>query len=100
MAKHDRKDHYYEKAKDAGFRSRAAFKLIELNSRHHFLKSGSRVLDLGCWPGGWLQVAAQKVGRHGLVVGVDLVETEPLSEDQVRLVTGDVRDDAVQKQLL
>lgn len=99
-AQYNRKDSYYEKAKSSGYRSRAAFKLIELNNKFHFLKSGVTVLDLGCWPGGWMQVAAQKVGRSGKVVGVDLVETDPFSEDWVQLVTGDARDEEVQVKLL
>jgi len=75
---YDRKDHYYREAKAAGYRSRAAFKLIELDKKLKFLKSGYRILDLGCAPGGWLQVAAERVGDRGLVVGVDLEEVEPI----------------------
>lgn len=86
-----RKDHLYQRAKDEGYRSRAAFKLIELHERFQLLRPGRSVLDLGAWPGGWLQVAEQRV-RGGVVVGIDLVKIDPLGEG-VHLIHGDVRDD-------
>lgn len=95
-----RKDHYYEKAKQSGYRSRAAYKLLELNRRFRLLKKGSAVLDLGCWPGGWVQVAAQKVGSEGLVAGVDLKKTDPLPSKNIFLFQGDVRDEEVIEKLL
>jgi len=98
--KYDRKDHLHQKAKSEGYRSRASYKLIELDSKHRLLKPGGKVLDLGAWPGGWLQVAAKKVGKSGLVVGVDLVEIEELSYSQVVTITGDIRDDEVIAQVL
>lgn len=70
--KYQKKDHLYHQAKDVGWRSRAAFKLIELDQKYKLLRKGSAVLDLGAAPGGWMQVAARKVGREGTVVGVDL----------------------------
>lgn len=90
---YDRKDHLYQRAKDEGYRSRAAFKLMELDQKYHLLRPGMRVLDLGCWPGGWVQVASRKVGGHGLVVGIDLVEVEALSNSNVRIIVGDARED-------
>ena len=57
--------------------SRAYFKLEELQRAHRILKRGDRVIDLGCWPGGWLQCAADAVGRDGRVVGIDLAAIEP-----------------------
>ncbi len=96
---YNRKDHFYQKAKEEGYRSRAAYKLIELNDKHKLLNQGSLVLDLGCWPGGWLQVAAEKVGPNGLVVGVDLVKVEDIGQDNVRCICGDARDEATLKQL-
>ncbi len=67
-------DPYVEKARNAGYRSRAAFKLVELDDKFHLLKPGARVVDLGCAPGGWAQVAVQRVGASGIVVGCDLLE--------------------------
>jgi 23S rRNA (uridine2552-2'-O)-methyltransferase len=93
MANYNRKDSLYRQAKSEGYRSRAAYKLKELDSRFGLLKRGSKVLDLGAWPGGWLQVAAERVGNSGLVVGVDLVEIEEIKHDNVRLIQGDVREE-------
>ena len=90
---YERKDHLYLKAKEEGYRSRAAYKLIELDKRFGLLKHGSRVVDLGAWPGGWLQVAAKKVGNSGLVVGIDLQKIEDLGKNNVKLITGDARDE-------
>lgn len=75
--KYKRKDHLYQRAKEEGYRSRAAYKLIELNQKARLLKKGAAVLDLGAAPGGWLQVAAKLVGARGRAVGVDL---EPIAE--------------------
>src|SRR5207248_7369785 len=71
-------DPYVREAKAKGYRSRAAFKLIELDDKFHFLKTGARVLDLGAAPGGWSQVAAKKVGAAGTVVAADILEIVPL----------------------
>jgi 23S rRNA (uridine2552-2'-O)-methyltransferase len=71
-------DPYVAAARREGYRSRAAFKLIEFDERFHLLRRGGRVLDLGCAPGGWTQVAVERIGRHGRVVGVDLAETAPI----------------------
>jgi 23S rRNA (uridine2552-2'-O)-methyltransferase len=68
-------DHYVRAAKQEGYRSRAAFKLLELDAKFHFLKSGARVLDLGSAPGGWSQVAAAKGAQ---VVAADVLEMEPI----------------------
>ena len=67
-------DPYVVKAKQAGYRSRAAFKLVELDEKFHLLKPGAKVVDLGCAPGGWAQVAIAKIGKSGVVVGCDLLE--------------------------
>lgn len=91
--KYNRKDHYYEKAKSSGYRSRAAFKLIELDRKYKLLKRGARVIDLGSWPGGWLQVASERVGSHGRVVGIDLKAIDKLEANNVRFVVGDVGDE-------
>lgn len=71
-------DPYVREAKAKGYRSRAAFKLVELDDKFHFLKPGARVLDLGAAPGGWSQVAAKRVGPKGTVVAADILEIAPL----------------------
>jgi 23S rRNA (uridine2552-2'-O)-methyltransferase len=72
-------DPYVTQAKSKGYRSRAAFKLIELDDKFHFLKAGACVLDLGAAPGGWSQVARARVGAKGSVVGVDVLDMEPIA---------------------
>jgi 23S rRNA (uridine2552-2'-O)-methyltransferase len=72
-------DPYVAEAKAKGYRSRAAFKLIELDDKFHFLKPGARVLDLGAAPGGWSQVAHARVGAKGWVLGVDILDIDPMA---------------------
>jgi 23S rRNA (uridine2552-2'-O)-methyltransferase len=72
-------DPYVAQARAKGYRSRAAFKLLELDQKFHFLKKGARVLDLGAAPGGWSQVAASKAGDSGRVVAADILAMEPLA---------------------
>lgn len=72
-------DPYVTQAKSKGYRSRAAFKLIELDDKFHFLKPGARVLDLGAAPGGWSQVARARIGAKGSIVGVDVLDMEPIA---------------------
>lgn len=67
-------DPYVKRAKAEGWRSRAAFKLLELDEKFSLLKPGARIVDLGCAPGGWCQVAVKAVGRSGRVVGIDYLE--------------------------
>jgi len=95
---YQRKDAFYARAKASGYRSRAAYKLLELARRYRLLERGDHVVDLGAWPGGWLQVAAQLVGPTGVVVGVDVQRIEPLAAPVV-VITGDARDAAVQEQI-
>jgi 23S rRNA (uridine2552-2'-O)-methyltransferase len=75
-------DPYVRKAHAEGYRSRAAFKLVEIDDKHKFLKRGARVVDLGAAPGGWSQVAAERIGvekGHGKIVAIDLLEIEPIN---------------------
>jgi len=75
-------DPYVARAKREGYRSRAAFKLIEIDDKHRFLKPGARVVDLGAAPGGWSQIAARRVGAaegKGRVVAIDLLEMAPVA---------------------
>ena len=71
-------DPYVARAKREGLRSRAAFKLVEIDDKHRFLKPGARVLDLGAAPGGWSQVAAKRVGPNGKVVAIDVLEMDAI----------------------
>jgi len=96
---YQRKDSYYARAKASGYRSRAAFKLQELARKYQLIRRGDHVVDLGAWPGGWLQVAGELVGAHGLVVGVDLQPIERLSGAMIATLVGDARQPAVQDEL-
>jgi 23S rRNA (uridine2552-2'-O)-methyltransferase len=74
-----RKDQYRRLAKDQGYRARSAYKLLQLNGSYHILKKGGKVVDLGCAPGGWLQVATKEVGPAGKVIGIDIKPVEPVA---------------------
>src|SRR5476649_2593837 len=90
-------DFYVKQARALGFRSRAAFKLIEIDERDHLLKPGQTIVDLGATPGGWSQIARERVGRAGRVIALDLLEMEPLPG--VEFIQGDFSEDAVLQQL-
>lgn len=97
---HERKtEHYYNKAKAEGYRSRASYKLKQLDDEFHFFEGAKRVLDLGAAPGGWLQVAGESI-EGGVVLGVDLKEIESLYMENVETIVGDVRDPEVQADIL
>ena len=83
-------DPYVAEAQRLGYRSRAAFKLMQLDERFRLLRPGIRIVDLGCAPGGWTQIAARRVGVQGRVVGIDLSPTDPI--EGATLLTGDFRD--------
>lgn len=86
-------DPYVRKAKEQGYRSRAAFKLLELNDKEHFLRAGMTIVDLGAAPGGWSQVAAQKVKPAGRVIAIDILEIAPITG--VTVLRADFRDEKV-----
>jgi 23S rRNA (uridine2552-2'-O)-methyltransferase len=83
-------DHYVRKAREQGYRSRAAYKLLELDEREKLLRPGAVVVDLGAAPGSWSQVAAAKVKPSGKVIAVDLLDIAPISG--VTVLKGDFRD--------
>jgi 23S rRNA (uridine2552-2'-O)-methyltransferase len=88
---HERKrDGYYKQAKREGYRSRSAFKLIQINKRYDVISKGDCVIDLGCAPGGWLQVAQELVGLDGKVLGVDIQKIDAL--EGINFVRGDITD--------
>jgi len=82
-------DHYVKKARQQGYRSRAAFKLLQLHEKEPIFKSGMTVVDLGAAPGGWSQVAAEKVKPGGRVIAIDLLDIAPISG--VTVLKGDFR---------
>ena len=90
-------DPYVKRAQSDGWRSRAAFKLLEIDAKDKLLKRGEVVVDLGATPGGWSQVAVQCVGESGLVLALDLLEMAPIRG--VHFIQGDFREDAVLTQL-
>jgi 23S rRNA (uridine2552-2'-O)-methyltransferase len=92
MSQYNRKDHLYKKAKEEGYRSRAAYKLIEIQETYNLIRSGDAVLDVGAWPGGWTQVALEFIGQKGTVTGIDLVSVDPIDDPRCTLITGDARD--------
>lgn len=85
---YNKKDHFHRKAKEEGFLARSAYKLQEIQKKFRLLRNGSRVLDLGCAPGAWVQVALPLVGAHGIIVGVDLEKVE-LQDLRFRFIHGD-----------
>ena len=94
-----KKDHYRKLAKEQGYRSRSAFKLIELNQKYNLIKSNDNILDFGAAPGGWLQVASKLVMPKGKVIGVDLLPIKPINEN-VTIFQGDIRDEKVVNNIL
>ncbi|MCZ2110991.1 MAG: RlmE family RNA methyltransferase [Dehalococcoidia bacterium] len=89
---YERKDALHQRAKRQGYRSRAAYKLLELQKRTRVLRRGDRMVDLGAWPGGWLQVGAAIVGASGRVVGVDVAAIDPLPAPHIVTIRADVTD--------
>jgi 23S rRNA (uridine2552-2'-O)-methyltransferase len=86
--KERKNDFYYKKAKQLNYRSRASFKLHQIDERFSIFKEGYSVADLGAAPGGWLQIAKERVGEQGKVVGVDLQHIDPLAG--VETIRGDM----------
>jgi 23S rRNA (uridine2552-2'-O)-methyltransferase len=92
-----RKDHYRKLAKDQGLRARSAYKLQQLNDSYRILKKGSRVVDIGCAPGGWLQIATKLVGPGGRVVGIDLKPVEPVVGAEI--LEGSIEDEKMKAKI-
>lgn len=90
-------DPYVQRAQKEGYRSRAAYKLMELDERDNLIKPGMVVVDLGATPGGWCQVVAKKMGMHGRIIALDLLPLHPLP--RVEFIQGDFRDDSVLAEL-
>jgi 23S rRNA (uridine2552-2'-O)-methyltransferase len=86
----NRKDAFYKKAKQEGYKSRAAYKLMEINKKYSLIKKGDIVLDAGAAPGGWSQVALDIIGEKGKVVGVDLLELRGIENNNFTFIQGDL----------
>ena len=93
-----RKDDYYNRAKQQGYRSRAAYKLKQLDSDAGLISDGDTVVDLGAAPGGWLQVASELVGEGGTVVGVDLQRIDSI--EGVETIRGDMTEDETRERIV
>jgi len=93
-ARKRKREHFYMMAKRVGYRSRAAFKLKQLDRRYGLLRRGGVVVDLGAAPGGWLQVSRERVGDGGFVLGVDLLPIAKLPYDNITTLVSDITDEA------
>ena len=90
-------DAYVQLAQKDGYRSRAAYKLLEIDAKDHLFQAGAIVVDLGATPGGWSQVAASKVGSHGKVIALDLLPFDPIPD--VDFIQGDFREEVTLRYL-
>ena len=93
-----KRDHYRRLAHEQGYRSRSAFKLKELNKAYRIIGPGFNVLDLGCAPGGWTQVASQLVGNHGKVMGIDASYVEDIPGAE--LLRANIEDESLVDEIL
>lgn len=93
-----KKDQFRRLAKDHGYRSRSAFKLLQLNKSYRILNKGYCVVDIGCAPGGWLQVALSEVGNKGKVIGIDLKKVEPIANTFI--FQGSIEDENIINSIL
>jgi 23S rRNA (uridine2552-2'-O)-methyltransferase len=99
MARYEPHDKFYQRAREQGLPSRAAFKLEELLARFRLVRDGARVMDLGAAPGGWLAILSAAVGSHGHVVGIDREVCSKVAAN-VSTIVGDIRDDAARSAAL
>ena len=93
-----KKDQFRRLARDQGYRSRSAFKLKQINESYRILNKGHCVVDIGCAPGGWLQIALSEVGHKGKVIGIDVKKIEPLTEAFV--IQGNIEDEDIINSIL
>jgi 23S rRNA (uridine2552-2'-O)-methyltransferase len=93
-----RKDQFRRLAKEQGYRSRSAFKLKQINESYKILNSGHCVVDIGCAPGGWIQIALAEVGPKGKVIGIDIKKIETLTEAFV--IQGSIEDEEMINSIL
>jgi len=91
---------YYKKAKAENYRSRSTYKLVQANEKYGFIKLHDVVVDLGAAPGGWIQAARKMTGKHGYVLGVDLKQIEPFTQDYIRTIVADLTEPDITEQIL
>ena len=91
-------DHYLKKSRQDNYRSRAAYKLEEIDKKYSLLKPGQKILDLGAAPGSWSQYALQKLKKRGKVIAIDLLPIDPIPG--VHIIEGDIRDEKNQKKII
>jgi 23S rRNA (uridine2552-2'-O)-methyltransferase len=91
-------DEYVRRSQQDGYRSRAIYKLIEIDEKDHLIKPGMTVVDLGAAPGGWSEYCVKKLGKNGLIVALDILPMEPI--DGVIIIEGDFREDVVFNELM
>jgi len=91
-------DEYVRRSQQDGYRSRAIYKLIEIDKKDHLVKPGMTVIDLGAAPGGWSEYCVKKLGKNGTIVALDILAMEPI--DNVTIIEGDFREDAVFEELM
>jgi len=97
IAEHEH-DEFVLRARRDGYRSRATYKLLEIDDKYRLLAPGTQVVDLGAAPGGWSQVASARVGRRGRVIALDLLEIAPI--EGVTIIQGDFTEDTVLEQVM
>ena len=95
-----KKEYYYKKAKAENYRSRATYKLVQTNEKYQFIKRNDIVVDLGAAPGGWIQAARKMTGKYGFVLGVDLKQIEPFTQEYIRTIIADLTESDIDKQIL
>ncbi len=93
-----KRDSWRRQAKSQGYRARSAFKLLQIQTRFKLIREGDVVLDVGCHPGGWAQVAVELTGEEGVVIGVDLESCQPV--EGATLLVGDITDELIQDRIL
>jgi len=91
-------DEYVRRSQQDGYRSRAIYKLIEIDQKDHLVKPGMTIIDLGAAPGGWSEYCVKKLGKKGRMIALDILPMEPI--DNVTIIQGDFREDAVFEELM
>ncbi|MGB9659224.1 MAG: RlmE family RNA methyltransferase [Nitrososphaerales archaeon] len=94
-----KKDHYRRIAKKEGYRSRATFKLVQIDKKYNIFKNGYIIVDFGCAPGGWLQYISKVIGEKGFALGIDLKRVKPI-DSNVETLIADVNDESIKDKIM